>query len=577
MALHGCKRVSVAGCFSLKAALLCVASFLLLVAAVPGFAQSVIPVPGTTAPPRATQRVVPRRPSPQDSTQSATLRWTREMLADAELTDVFFIDPEYGWAVGDRGVVRVTRDGGQSWRLIRAPGNCRLESVRFLDRKNGWAVGGWTQPYTHKTTGLVLRSHDGGLSWEAISDVTLPALKEIRMFDGTRGWAVGTPSALYPSGIFQTTNGGRSWTAIPGKSSHTWTTCEFRSTRGGIAAGESGESIIALSTGLRKSRADNFAPRKIHDICMLDAQLGWMVGDGGLALTTVDGGLSWIVPPKPVPKVVREQFDFRAVAACGPQCWIAGTPGSRIWHTPDGGQTWSSAKTGINTPITSLTFIDTKRGWAVGSFGTILATTDGGRSWRRQQTGGTRAAVLGVFADTHNVPLELFARLSGNEGYLGQSLILFRRDMPNSESFTPLTESPESGRIHGAMTSVGACGAETAWRYPISKEGLGFSEKQMAHLVNLAADGRGLDLLQRQVVRSIRQWRPEILVVDSPDFARDKGAAAVARRLTLNAVKMAADPTVMTDQMTTGGLKPWRVKRVYSLCTSKQTGAIPLA
>ena len=48
-----------------------------------------------------------------------------ELLPDAELTDVFFLDPEQGFAVGDRGVIWMTVDGGQSWQWTHSPVSCR--------------------------------------------------------------------------------------------------------------------------------------------------------------------------------------------------------------------------------------------------------------------------------------------------------------------------------------------------------------------------------------------------------------------------------------------------------------------
>ena len=39
-----------------------------------------------------------------------------EMLPDAELTAVTFVDPDRGWAVGDRGVIWQTSDGGRNWK-----------------------------------------------------------------------------------------------------------------------------------------------------------------------------------------------------------------------------------------------------------------------------------------------------------------------------------------------------------------------------------------------------------------------------------------------------------------------------
>ena len=88
-----------------------------------------------------------------------------EMLDDAELTDVYFVDPDRGWTVGDRGVIWRTEDGGRIWKRQASQTTCRLESVCFLDAFRGWAVGGWIHPYTHVTTAVVLATRDGGQTW----------------------------------------------------------------------------------------------------------------------------------------------------------------------------------------------------------------------------------------------------------------------------------------------------------------------------------------------------------------------------------------------------------------------------
>src|SRR5580765_87176 len=121
-----------------------------------------------------------------------------EMLADAELTAVTFVDADRGWAVGDRGVIWHTKDGGRNWKLQNSGVTCRLEAVQFLDGDVGIAVGGWTQPYTHQTHGVVLRTRDGGKSWQSTPGLPLPGLKNVRMFDIRQGWALGERSPLFP-------------------------------------------------------------------------------------------------------------------------------------------------------------------------------------------------------------------------------------------------------------------------------------------------------------------------------------------------------------------------------------------
>ena len=108
-------------------------------------------------------------------------------------------------------------------------------------------------------------------------------------------------------------------------------------------------------------------------------------------------------------------------------------------------------------------FVDEKHGWAVGALGTILATDDGGRTWRRQRAGGTRAALLGLFSDGRDVPLELLARLSGNEGYLGAVEVLGRRDVEVKSNH----RTHPADRLQEAVVAVGASDAHMAWRFPL--------------------------------------------------------------------------------------------------------------
>src|SRR5262245_2166542 len=134
-----------------------------------------------------------------------------EWQQDAELTAVMFVDADRGWAVGDRGVIWHTDDGGRNWKQQRSGTNCRLEAVQFLTGDVGLAVGGWTQPYTHQTHGVVLRTRDGGRTWQETPGLTLPGLKHLKMIDAKAGWALGDPSTLFPSGVFRTEDGGKTW------------------------------------------------------------------------------------------------------------------------------------------------------------------------------------------------------------------------------------------------------------------------------------------------------------------------------------------------------------------------------
>ena len=241
-------------------------------------------------------------------------------------------------------------------------------------------------------------------------------------------------------------------------------------------------------------------------------------------------------------------FDFAAVTVRGPKCWIAGSPGARVFHTTDAGRTWTAHDTGCNVPIRAMAFSDDDHGWAVGELGVILTTTDGGRSWRRQRAGGLRAPLLGFFVDPEDVPLELFARLSGNEGYLGVVDVLGRRDieLPDREPV------PAVERLHEAVVHVGGCAATAAWRFPLRQQGLRIGSQQIVETWARAGDGHAMEELVGHMVRRIRTWRPEVIVIqDASD--EDDPADGLIQKAIVRAVRDADDANAFAGQLVEAG------------------------
>ena len=507
-----------------------------------------------------------------DSARSQPLASPPQMLSDAELTSICFVNADLGWAVGDRGAIWHTADGGRNWQLQRSPATCRLETVQFLDAENGWAVGGWTHPYTHQTSGIVLRTRDGGKVWQVIPDLTLPTLKVVRFFDHRRGWAAGDGSSMYPSGVFRTEDGGRTWIPIAKGRTLGWTAADFRNgdrfERGGVVAGRGGEVAIASMVELKPARTNNLGTRYLRRLVLAGESGGWLVGDGGLALTTKDGGFTWSTPPAALPEAARD-FDFRAVAVYGNHCWIGGNPGSCIFHSHDGGQTWQTYRTEKSLPLRSLTFLDENRGWAVGSLGTILATRDGGRTWREQRSGGTRAAMLGIFSEPSRVPLEVFAEQSGNESYLGAVEIISRFDERGTSREAALPE-----RTHEALLSVGGSQADTAWRFPLRPAEIARSAPAILNSWNEANDGKAAELLEEHLVRRIRTWRPDVILTEDLSPRGEDPLAHLTNQIVLAATTKAADATAYSDQLTLSGLEAWRVKKVFAVQEGDKQGTV---
>lgn len=510
--------------------------------------------------------------NPQDSTPSDPL-CSDALRSDAALSDVCFVDPRCGWAVGDRGTIWHTEDGGDRWDLQRSDVACRLQSVFFLDSQTGWAAGGSSHPYLHTSQGVVLATRDGGQHWKPIPKLLLPALKRIRFFNARRGWAIGCPSAMFPSGVFTTDSGGLAWDCLPGPRPASWLAGGFWDPWNGGAAGRGGLAATIRQGVLGPAEISVPALHDLQRMEVISPSYGWLVGQGGLVFVTTDAAASWRPPPGEVaPPATAAQFDFLAVEVRGPKCWVAGSPGTLVFHTTDAGRTWSAAPTGQSLPLAAITFVDDQNGWAVGQLGTILNTADGGRTWRRQRSGGARVAMLGLFSEPRHVPLELFARLSAEEGYLAAVEVLNRRDVeiPSRHEVHP------ADRIHEALVAVGACGAQTAWQFPLRQSGLAMPVPHVLQAWDHFHQGRGLPEFEAHLVRQIRTWRPDVILTHDPNARGDEPAGTLIGQALLQLADRAADPACFPDQIQAAGLPPWQVKKVYALLPPDTNGTVNL-
>jgi photosystem II stability/assembly factor-like uncharacterized protein len=98
------------------------------------------------------------------------------------LSAVSFADARHGWAVGARGAVVATTDGGRSWRAQRSGTESDLFDVKFFDEREGRAVG---------ADGAAIHTTDGGATWRTEATGTPHALERLFFTGRGRGWAVG--------------------------------------------------------------------------------------------------------------------------------------------------------------------------------------------------------------------------------------------------------------------------------------------------------------------------------------------------------------------------------------------------
>jgi photosystem II stability/assembly factor-like uncharacterized protein len=166
-------------------------------------------------------------------------------------------------AVGERGIVLISADSGDSWRQASVPVSTTLTAVQFVDAMQGWAVG---------HGGVVLHSADGGESWQL-------------QLDGVRAAALELAQAM-----------------------------------------AAGRSDMALQRQANAQRlVDDGADKPLLALHFSDARKGIVIGAYGLALQTSDGGQTWVSWMGRLPN--PRGLHYYAVAEAGDQFYLAGEQG----------------------------------------------------------------------------------------------------------------------------------------------------------------------------------------------------------------------------------------------------------
>ena len=316
-------------------------------------------------------------------TVSASGAWTRQRSGSlAWLHAVYFLDERKGWAVGGRGALLSTDNGGEVWRARPRPTEDALRDVYFSDEQNGWLVCE-RSIYDLKTRDeprtYLLRTTNGGATWSQVNvigkDVDARLVRAL-FTQGGRGWAFGEEGALYT-----TRDGGASWERQRVPTRNLLLGGSFLNNEQGWLVG-AGATLLQTSDGGATWRAgeligfaldagkDEGARRvRFTAVSFVDKRRGWAVGTEGRVFTTLDGGRTWGAQ---ISNVRADLYDVKFINQF--EGWAAGAEGTLI-HTVDGGRHWVVSPSGTTHALERLCFVGQRRGWVVGFGGTIIAYT----------------------------------------------------------------------------------------------------------------------------------------------------------------------------------------------------------
>lgn len=485
---------------------------------------------------------------------------------DAALRAVHFIDDRVGWAVGDDGAIFTTIDAGAHWERQPSGTRASLRSVHFTSPYVGWVAGREELP-AGGSAGVVLYTKDGGLEWRRLMVNSLPGLHLVRFVDERTGYLAGDGSEQFPSGLFATTDGGKSWAPVAGPRVPSWRAGDFTA-EGGALAGAWNRLATVRQAHVHAIDMDSLGGRALCGL-QLRGDGGIAVGQGGLVLLASKGrGAAWHYADLKLPREVASNWDFHAVGGAGKNIWAVGRPGSAALHSGDGGKTWQVQRTGQPMPLHGLFFRDERRGWAVGELGTILTTADGGKSWQVQKRGGQRLAALAAYARPASACLGTVAHVGAQDGYLTGALCVTAPE-PASAA---LNRVGEPARFAGAVRQAGGAVGEGLWAFPVSSHLSKADRTELLAAWDKMHGDRAAHQLLAQMVLSIRMYRPEVVLTGEPA----EGSEELLIEAMREAFRQAGDAKAFPEQITTLGLEAHAPKRLLAACAKGADAQVTL-
>ena len=226
-------------------------------------------------------------------------------------------------AVGERGVVVISDDGGRSWRQGSVPTSVSLTTVKFVSPQSGWATG---------HSGVVLHSADGGQTWT-------------RQLDGkmVAKLAIETAQSLVD--------------------------------RGG-ANKDTAQRLLADAQRLESDGPD----KPFLDIYFENETTGYVVGAYGLIFRTEDSGRTW----KPWMDHTDNPrgLHFYAIGASGKTIYLAGEQGLFL-RSSDDGQKFTRIETPYKGTYFTVAVLATGEVILGGMRGNAYRSTDQGKTFKQ--------------------------------------------------------------------------------------------------------------------------------------------------------------------------------------------------
>ena len=188
--------------------------------------------------------------------------------------------------------------------------------------------------------------------------------------------------------------------------------------------------------------------KKLSSVCFVTADVGYIVGENGLIIKTINGGNNWTT------QTSNTTNSLNSVLFINADTGFAVGDGGTILKTINGGTNWTNLTSGTANNLLTLFFVNANTGYIGGDAGLVLKTINSGLNWIQPQQ-------LPVTA--HYPCFSLFFT-SENVGYAASYMGLHPKTIDGGLTWTGTEPvGTYGGIVGGALTSVYFVDANTGF------------------------------------------------------------------------------------------------------------------